>query len=83
MSINDEQNEQVFQQVRAILAEHFPNFLFAAMDDDGELYYDFTNLPIGRMLQREIKENMEYTETDDDWVIDWETDEDSEGENAY
>jgi hypothetical protein len=47
------------------------------------LYYDFTNLPIGRMLQREVKENMEYTETEDDWVIDWETDEDSEGENAY
>ena len=81
--INDEQNEQVFQRVRAILAEHFPNFLFAAMDDEGELYYDFTNLPIGRMLQREVRENMEYTETEDDWVIDWETDEDSEGENAY
>ena len=77
--IKDEHNEQIFEQVRAILSEHFPNFMFAAMDDGGELYYDFTNLPIGRMLQREMQEDMESEALDnDDWVIDWETDEEGE-----
>jgi len=53
--------------------------MFAAMDDDGELYYDFTNLPIGRMLQREMQEDMENEALEDDWIIDWSTeDEDDE-----
>ncbi len=68
--INDEHNEDVYDQVRAILAEHFPNFLFAVMDDDGELFYDYTNLPIGKMLMREIQEEIE-TEYAEDVVIDW------------
>ena len=75
--INDEHNEEVYDQVRAILAEHFPNFLFAVMDDDGELFYDYTNLPIGKMLMREIQDEIE-TEYAEDVVIDWGTDEEYE-----
>ena len=70
MSIIDEHNEEVYDRVRAILAEHFPNFLFAVMDDDGELFYDYTNLPIGKMLMREIQDEIE-TEYAEDVVIDW------------
>ncbi len=70
MSIIDEHNEDVYDRVRAILAEHFPNFLFAVMDDDGELFYDYTNLPIGKMLMREIQDEIE-TEYAEDVVIDW------------
>ena len=82
--ITDEHNEQIFEQVRAILSEHFPNFMFAAMDDDGELYYDFTNLPIGRMLQREMQEDMENEALEDDWIIDWSTeDKDDEWNQVY
>jgi len=72
--INDEHNEDVYDQVRAILAEHFPNFLFAVMDDDGELFYDYTNLPIGKMLMREIQDEID-TEYAEDVVIDWGTEE--------
>jgi len=72
--INDEHNEDVYDQVRAILAEHFPNFLFAVMDDDGELFYDYTNLPIGKMLMREIQDEID-TEYAEDVVIDWGPDE--------
>ena len=68
--INDEHNEEIYDRVRAILAEHFPNFLFAVMDDDGELFYDYTNLPIGKMLMREIQDEIE-TEYAEDVVIDW------------
>lgn len=71
MSIIDEHNDDVYDQVRAILAEHFPNFIFCVMDDDGDVYYDYTNLPIGKMLMREMQEEMNA----EDISIDWEFDE--------
>ena len=71
MSIADEHNEEIYEQVRAILAEHFPNFIFCVMDDDGDVYYDYTNLPIGKMLMREMQEEMNA----EDISIDWEFDE--------
>ena len=71
MSIADEHNEEIYEQVRAILAEHFPNFIFCVMDDDGDVYYDYTNLPIGKMLMREMQEEM----NGEDISIDWEFDE--------
>ena len=77
MSVIGEHNEEIYDQVRAILAEHFPNFLFAVMDDDGELFYDYTNLPIGKMLMREINDDLEV-QLVDDVVINWEEDEDYE-----
>jgi len=75
MSIIDEHNEQVYEQVRAILSEHFPNFVFGVMDDDGSLYYDYTNLPIGKMLMREIKEDMNSSSLDFDWEFEEEEEE--------
>jgi len=71
MSIADEHNEEIYEQVRAILAEHFPNFIFCVMDDDGDVYYDYTNLPIGKMLMREMQEEINA----EDISIDWEFDE--------
>ncbi len=76
MSIADEHNEDIYEQVRAILAEHFPNFIFCVMDDDGDVYYDYTNLPIGKMLMREIQDEMNADEISIDW--DLEEEEDSE-----
>ena len=77
MSVIDEHNEEIYDKVRAILAEHFPNFLFAVMDDDGELFYDYTNLPIGKMLMREIQDDLDL-QLVDDVVINWDEDEDYE-----
>ncbi len=74
MSIADEHNEEIYEQVRAILAEHFPNFIFCVMDDFGDVYYDYTNLPIGKMLMREIQDEMNA----DEISIDWDLEEDSE-----
>jgi hypothetical protein len=71
MNIADEHNEEIYEQVRAILAEHFPNFIFCVMDDFGDVYYDYTNLPIGKMLMREMQEEMNA----EDISIDWEFDE--------
>ena len=71
MSIADEHNEEIYERIRAILSEHFPNFVFCVMDDDGDVYYDYANLPIGKMLMREMQDEMEA----DDLSIDWEFDE--------
>lgn len=68
MSLIDEHNEEIFERVRANLSEHFTNFLFCVMDDDGNVYYDYTNVPIGKMLIREIKDEME-SEIDD--IMEW------------
>jgi len=79
MSIADEHNEEIYERIRAILSEHFPNFVFCVMDDDGDVYYDYTNLPIGKMLMREMQEDMDNEALEDDWIIDWSTeDEDDE-----
>ena len=74
MSINSEYNEDIHERVRAILSEHFPNYMFIVMNDDGDLYYDFTNLPIGKMLMREVKDELNV----DDFEIDWVEEDDTE-----
>ena len=70
MSIADEHNEDIYEQVRAILAEHFPNFIFCVMDDDGDVYYDYTNLPIGKMLMREMQDEIDAEDISIDWDFD-------------
>ena len=70
MSINSEHNEEIFERVRCNLGEHFPNYMFIVMDEDGFLFYDYTNLPIGKMLMREVKDDLEVDEFDLDWVED-------------
>jgi hypothetical protein len=75
MSINSEYNEDIHERVRAILAEHFPNYMFIVMNDSGELFYDFTNLPIGKMLMREVRDELDVDDFDFEWV---EEDEDEE-----
>lgn len=80
MSVIDEHSEEVYERVRAILSEHFPNFMFCVMDDDGELYYDYTNVPIGKMLIREMKDDMQSSDDSVDWS-EWDVeDDDDEGE---
>ena len=61
------------------MAEHFPNFMFIVMDDDGDIYYDYTNLPVGKMLAREMMEEANTDEIDVDWEYEYE-DADDEGE---
>jgi hypothetical protein len=76
MSLIDKHNEEVYNTVRAILSEHFTNYMFIVMDDDGGLFYDYTNLPIGKMLMRETREEIESMEAD--WEVEWAEDEDDD-----
>tara|TARA_R110002020_G_scaffold169945_1_gene359318 strand:+ start:173 stop:418 length:246 start_codon:yes stop_codon:yes gene_type:complete len=51
--------DDLFDRVRGNLGEHFSNYMFIVMDDDGELFYDYTNHRVGRMLVAETRMDME------------------------
>ena len=48
------------------------------LDDDGDIYYDYTNLPVGKMLAREMMEDASTDEIDVDWDYEFEDLEDGE-----
>ena len=81
--IIDEGHEEIYADVRAILAEHFPNFCFIVMDDMGDFYYDYTNAPIGKMLIHEMKEDMEGNPLDDDWIWDFDADDVADNDSLW
>ena len=54
-----EDHDELFDRVRGNLGEHFSNYMFIVMDDDGDLYYDYSNFRVGRMLIKETKEDMD------------------------
>lgn len=67
MKMTDEQYEEIYADVRALLSEHFPMFMYVVMDDDGGIFYDYTNVPVGKMLAREMMEDMGHDPIDIDW----------------
>jgi hypothetical protein len=68
----------VYDQIRGILGEHFHNFCFIVIDDDGDLFYDYTNYRVGKMLMTEAIEdlNSEVDELDWEELVDEDEDED-------
>jgi hypothetical protein len=73
-SLIDGSYDPIYDQVRGILGEHFENYCFIVMDDQGELFYDYNHLPAGRMLLRE----MQLEISDDNIEIEWEFGSDSD-----
>ena len=74
-----ESEEQYVDAVRAIMGEHFHNFAFAVMDDEGNLHYDYTNYHVGRMLFNDSLEDMhDETGIEVVWAEDEEEGEDYE-----
>ena len=53
-----EDYDDLFDRVRGNLGEHFSNYMFIVMDDDGDLFYDYSNVRVGRMLVRETAADM-------------------------
>jgi hypothetical protein len=81
-----EDYDELFDRVRGNLGEHFSNYMFIVMDDDGDLFYDYSNHKVGRMLLRETKDDMEGKE--DVLDIIWEEEEydieeDEDGDKIY
>ena len=54
-----EDYDDLFDKIRGNLGEHFPNYMFIVLDDDGDLFYDYTNYKVGKMLVNETKQDME------------------------
>ena len=75
-SLIDESYDPIYDQIRGILGEHFTNYCFIVMNEDGDLYFDYTNLPVGKMLIRETSEEL----NSDCIEIDWEDDQEIEDE---
>lgn len=63
----EENPSVIYDQIRGILGEHFHNFAFIVMDDDGDLFYDYTNYRIGKMLMRESLEDLNSEVGDFEW----------------
>ena len=79
-----EDYDELFDRVRGNLGEHFSNYMFIVMDDDGDLFYDYSNHKVGRMLIRETKDDMEGKEDilDIIWAEE-ELEEDEDGDTVY
>lgn len=73
-----EDYDDLFDKIRGNLGEHFSNYMFIVMDEDGDLFYDYTNHKVGRMLLKETEEDMEG---DLDIDIIW-TDEEEEDDDT-
>ncbi len=54
----DSDYDDFFDRIRGNLGEHFSNYMFIVMDDDGDLFYDYSNVRVGRMLIRETAADM-------------------------
>lgn len=63
------QNKKALMNVKAVISEHFINYLFVVMDERGRILYNYTNTPIGKTLVREAKEMIEE---DTELWMDWE-----------
>jgi sulfur relay (sulfurtransferase) DsrC/TusE family protein len=77
-SILDDSYEPIYDQIRGILGEHFENYCFIVMDEQGELFFDYNHLPAGRMLLREMQEEISEENIEIEW--EFESDQDDEEE---
>jgi len=72
----DEDHDELFDRIRGNLGEHFSNYMFIVMDDEGDLFYDYTNHRVGRMLLKETQEDMDSDLNELDII--WEAEEEEE-----
>ena len=81
----DSDYDDLFDRIRGNLGEHFPNYMFIVMDDDGDLFYDYPNHRVGRMLLKETKDDMEGKEDilDIIWAEEEPEEEDEDGDTIY
>ena len=75
-SLEDDSYKPIYDQIRGILGEHFENYCFIVMDDKGELFFDYNHLPAGRMLLREMQEEI----SEENIEIEWEFEDDSDNQ---
>ena len=62
-----EDYDDLFDRIGGNLGEHFSNYMFIVMDEEGDLFYDYTNHRVGKMLVNETKKEMEEEPIDIIW----------------
>lgn len=67
MAITDEEHDHIIDKVRGILGEHFHSYMFIISDEEGDLFYDYTNQRVGRMLLNEAAADMATKPQDTCW----------------
>ena len=79
-SLGDDSYEPIYDQIRGILGEHFENYCFIVMDNKGELFFDYNHLPAGRMLLREMQEEISEENIEIQWEFESDQDDPEEEE---
>jgi hypothetical protein len=79
----DSDYDDLFDRIRGNLGEHFSNYMFIVMDDDGDLFYDYTNYRVGRMLVSETQKDMDCDMDALDIIWETEEEEESDGTDIY
>ena len=59
-------SEEVVEQVKGLLGEHFQNYTVIVQHDCGDLQYEFNNLIVGKALMRESLELIKAEQTWED-----------------
>tara|TARA_R100001163_G_scaffold65799_1_gene64997 strand:- start:8962 stop:9207 length:246 start_codon:yes stop_codon:yes gene_type:complete len=79
----DEDYDELFDRIRGNLGEHFSNYMFIVMDDSGDMFYDYTNPRVGRMLIRETAMDMNSEPLDISWEDAEIDEEEDDGTNIH
>ena len=77
----DEQEEKVVEQIRDLIGEHFTNYAFCVVTEDGGLFYDFKDRFVGKALFIAAQEDMDSDTGVEDMILDWDEMEDDDGES--
>jgi hypothetical protein len=77
-SILDSEYDPIYDQIKGILGEHFINYCFIVMDENGDLYYDYTNMRIAKMLIKETAEEINASYEYEDIEIEWDDEEEED-----
>ena len=67
-SIIDPSYDPIYDQIRGILGEHFDNYCFVVMGENGDIFYDYNHLPAGRMLLYEAQKEILAQNIEIEWI---------------
>ena len=71
--------QEAFKRIKSMLGEHFDNFAFVVLDEEGEVFYSFKNQIVGKALFAEASREIEdEAELETSYL--WEDDDDNEGD---
>ena len=81
--MTEEFNTDAVDLIRAIMSEHFSNYAFVVLEDDGTLFYDYNNHIIGETLFIKSLEDMRAEALGEALSgLDWDDEDEEEDDGA-